>query len=303
MTHTGIECFLAISRHKTISAAAQSLYITQPSLSARLKVLEQEIGVPLFFRCKGSREMTLTRAGQEFYQLAVEYEELIRKMQRIGAPKTTTLRVSCFNSLGTYLLPAVYRQFLQRNPHISLQIQDMEMAAASQSILRGETDLAFTGGSVSDGQLRQVPVFSEPMVLICAADSVWQTSAVLTELPPQEEVFVQWSQEFTRWHQKVLGYAQPQICVSIMAQLRQFLEREGRWAIVPVSVAKGLASECRIRQLSCDLPLPHREISFLISAQRPVPALDAFLDCLQQVLMTYPEIKMIDDPTSTHYGF
>ena len=292
MTRTGIECFLAICRHKTVSAAAESLYITQPSLSARLKALEREIGVQLFYRSKGSREMLLTHTGQEFFQLAVQYEGLIQRMQQLGDPKKTTLRISCFNSLGTYLLPAVCRQFLQAT-QISLQIQDMEMAAAIQSILRGETDLAFTGGCISDGQLRQFPAFSEPMVLICAADSHLQASVTLSELPPQEEVFVQWSQDFARWHQKILGDSQPLIYVSIMAQLRQFLERGDRWAIVPVSVAKGLASECRIRQLNVDVPLPHREISCVVSSQRPVPALDSFLDCLRQVLATYPEINIL----------
>lgn len=293
MTHTGIECFLAICHHKTSSAAAQALYITQPSLSARLKVLEQEIGEKLFYRRKGSREMALTPAGQEFYQLAMEYEALIEKMHKLGNPQKTTLRISCFNSLGTYLLPTVYRLFLQTNPRISLQMQDMELAAASQSILQGETDLAFTAGHVSDSQLRQLPAFSEPMVLVCAADSQLQASVALSQLPPQEEVFVRWSSDFIRWHQKVLGNSQPQLCVSIMAQLRQFLEREGQWAIVPISVAKGLAAECNIRKLETEEPLPRREISFVVSAQRPVPALDAFLDCLRQVLTTYPEIEIL----------
>lgn len=293
MTQTGIECFLAICRYKTGSAAAQALYITQPSLSARLKLLEREVGVPLFYRGKGSREMVLTRVGQEFYQLAVQYEELINKMRSLGDPEKPTLRVSCFNSLGTYLLPTVYRLFLQKNPQISLQVQDMEMLAAGQSILRGETDLAFVAGHIADGQLRQLPAFSEPMVLICAADSKLCAPVALSELPPQEEVFVLWSHDFLRWHQKAFGNSQPQICVSIMAQLRQFLEREGRWAIVPISVAKGLAAECRVQQWETDLPLPRREISCVVSAQRPVSALDAFLDCLRQVLTTYPEFEIL----------
>lgn len=293
MTHTGIECFLAICRHKTGSAAAQSLYITQPSLSARLKVLEQEIGAQLFYRRKGSREMVLTSAGREFYQLAVQYEALMEKMHKLGHRENTTLRIACFNSLGTYLLPAVYKLFLESHPGISLQMQDMEMVAASQSILRGETDIAFTSGHVSDSQLRQIPAFSEPMVLICAADSQLQASAALSQLPEQEEVFVQWSGDFARWHRKVFGNSQPQISVSIMTQLRQFLEREDRWAIVPASVAKGLAEECRICQLKTGIPLPRREISCLVSSHRPVPALDAFLDCLRKVLTTYPEFEIL----------
>lgn len=293
MTHTGIECFLAIYRHKTGSAAAQSLFITQPSLSARLKVLEREVGAQLFYRCKGSREMVPTPAGREFYQLAVEYETLIKKMQKLGDSQKATLRISCFNSLGTYLLPTAYNLFLQTNPQISLQMQDMELAAASQSILQGETDIALTSAHVSDSHLRQIPAFSEPMVLICAANSQLPNPVALSALPPQEEVFVEWSYDFIYWHHKFLSKAQPQLCVSIMAQLRQFLAQENRWAIVPISVAKGLAAECNIRQLETDIPLPRREVSCLIGVQRPVSELDAFLDCLRQVLTTYPEIDIL----------
>lgn len=293
MTHTGIECFLAICRHKTGNAAAQALFITQPSLSARLTVLEKEVGKQLFYRRKGSREMVLTPAGEEFYHLALQYEAVIDKMHNLGQSPQTTLRISCFNSLGTYLFPAVYQLFLQTNPQISLQMQDMEIVAASQSVLQGETDLAFTAGSISDSRLQQIPVFSEPMQVICSSASQLQTPATLSELPSQEEVYVQWSHNFAQWHQRYLGDFHPQLCVSIMAQLRQFLEQKDRWAIVPLSVAKGLETECSIRYLETDLPLPRREVSYIINTQSQVPAGGAFLDCLRQVLMTYPEITVL----------
>lgn len=293
MTNTGIECFLAICRHKTGSAAAQSLFITQPSLSARLKVLEREVGVQLFYRQKGSREMTLTPAGREFYQLALQHEILVDKMHKLGASQPTTLRVSCFNSLGTYLLPSVYQLFLQTNPQINLQMQDMEIAVASQSILQGKTDLAFTTGTIFGSGLHQIPIFSEPMVMICSAASLLQTPVTLSLLPSQEEVYVQWSHSFSQWHQKFLEDSPPHLCVSIMAQLRQFLEQENRWAIVPLSVARGLEEECSIRYLETDIPLPRRNVSCVISSDSQVLAIKEFLDCLQQVLLTYPEIKSL----------
>lgn len=293
MTHAEIECFLAIYRHKTVSAAAQALYITQPSLSARLKALERQVGTQLFYRCKGSREMVPTQSGQEFYQLAVQYTKLIKRMQNLGNAKKNTLRVSCFNSLGTYLFPAVYKLFLQTNSQISLQTQDMQLTAACQSLLLDETDLVFTIGRVSDSQLRQVPIFSEPMVLICAADFQLQAPVSLSELSPQDEIFVRWSGAYARWHKKVFGNFQPQICVSIMAQLRQFLEEGDRWAIAPISVVKGLESECNIRQIETDVTMPRRQVSYVVRAERSVPALDAFLDCLRQVLTTCPEIEIL----------
>lgn len=293
MTQAGIECFLAICRHKTTVAAARALYITQPSLSARLKSLEQEVGVPLFYRSKGSREMQLTGTGLEFHRLALQYEALIDQMKTLGDEKKDTLRVACFSSLDTYLFVPVYRLFLQKYPQYSLQMQDVGSASMSQFILQGTSDVAFTVGRVFNNQLQRVPIFSEPMVLVCAADATLRAPAALTQLQPQKEIFVEWSSEFVYWHQEVLGYSHPAFCVSTMVQLQQFLEQENGWSIVPISVAKGLIAAGNIRQVETAFSLPHREIAYVVSSQRPVPALDAFLDCLRQVLTTYPEIELL----------
>ena len=293
MTNTGIECFLAICRHKTASAAARALYITQPSLSARLKILEQEVGAQLFYRNKGSREMQLTDVGHEFYQLAVQYESLINKMKQLGDEKKNTLRISCFSSLDTYFLPPVYRLFLHKYPQFSLQIQDVGNLSVTQGILRGETDIAFSTSSFSHSQIQRIPIFSEPMVLVCAADSVLQGPVTLSGLPPHNEILVGWSYEFISWHQEFFDNFQPQFRVSTMIQLRQFLEEEKGWSIVPLSVAKGLAAEGNIRQLDTDMLLPRRQTSCLVSIHRPVSALDAFLDCLRQELTNYPEFEIL----------
>lgn len=293
MTNTGIECFLAIYRHKTASAAARALYITQPSLSARLKTLEQEVGAQLFYRNKGSREMQLTNTGHEFYQLAVQYESLINKMKQLGDEKKNTLRISCFSSLDTYFLPPVYQLFLHKYPQFSLQIQDVGSMPPSQYLLQGTTDLAFTVGRIFNNQLRRVPIFSEPMVLVCAADSPIKAPAKLADLPLHKEIFVEWNYDFLCWHQDILSDALPPLVVSTMVQLQQFLEQEKGWSIVPLSVAKGLTAGGKLRQLETDLPLPRREIAYVVSTQRPVPALDAFEDCLRQVLADYPEFEIL----------
>ena len=63
MTHAGIECFLAVCRYKTGSRAAESLFITQSSLSTRLKALEKELGGPLFYRKQGGFSALLTHSS------------------------------------------------------------------------------------------------------------------------------------------------------------------------------------------------------------------------------------------------
>ena len=293
MTQTGIQCFLAICRHKTGSAAAQALYITQPSLSARLKLLEDSLGVSLFYRQKGSREMVLTPEGREFYPLALEYEALMDKMQNIGNHQLSNLRISSYNSLATYVLPAVYQRLLEQHPHFGLSIQDMELSAASRSILNGETDLAFTSGIVADSRLLQIPAFSEPMVLVCADKNRFSEPVMPNQLSLRDEVYVDWSNRFSQWHMRTLCPAHPQLCVSIMNHLQQFLSQGSRWAIVPVTVAAGLARELPLQQVKTGFALPRREVSCVVEAQAKLPVLDVFFDCLRQVLGTYPEIEIL----------
>ena len=66
MTNLDIETFWAVVQHGTMTAAAEALYITQPTLSMRIRALEERVGTPLFIRGKGQRRIRLTAAGQKF---------------------------------------------------------------------------------------------------------------------------------------------------------------------------------------------------------------------------------------------
>lgn len=294
MTHAGIECFLAVCRYKTGSRAAESLFITQSSLSTRLKALEKELGGPLFYRKQGCREMTLTAAGREFYDLAVQYETLLEKMQNICHKPDQILRVSSFNSIGTYLLTAVYERFMQTNPQIRLEIQDMELEAAIHSIQEDKTDLAFTCGRVKDSYFVQKPVFSEPMVLITSMVSAYREPVELHQLSLTDEVYIEWSSAFARWHQQMFGPDRAQICISIMAHLQKFIEQKQHWAIVPVSVAEGLEQEGVARRLETVFTLPCREVSCVTAAEgQNQSAVQAFLECLKEVIGEHPQITAV----------
>ena len=63
-----MECFLAVARLGNVSRAAEEMYLTQPTLTARLKGLEDDLGDQLFVRT--SRGMRLTEAGKEFLPYA-----------------------------------------------------------------------------------------------------------------------------------------------------------------------------------------------------------------------------------------
>ena len=285
MTDTGIEAFLAICRHRSISKAAAELFISQSSLSIRLQTLEKEIGCPLFFRSKGSHEMVLTEEGTRFYQLSLQYQEIVRSMRAVGA-KNSCLRVSAINSVATYLLPPVYEQFMKEQPGIHLEIQDMTMAAAYQKLIQGETDLAFTTDAPNGQQIQAEVILKEPMVLICAAKSDYPETIELCDLPIAHEVYVEWDRGFSDWHRNVWGAdAVPQIRLEIMSQLQMFIAKKDNWAVVPLSVADGLCA-AGIRRLAPAVPLPEREIYALQKRGSNIEAAQIFLNMARQLWHT-----------------
>ena len=74
--------FLAVAREQSISAAAESLHLTQPTLSTQLKALEEELGKQLLIRgSKGSRKVLLTEEGQILRKRAEEILSLVHRTE------------------------------------------------------------------------------------------------------------------------------------------------------------------------------------------------------------------------------
>ena len=79
MNNTDMETFWAVLEHGTLTAAAEALFITQPTLTNRIQALEAEVGAQLFRRGKGIRHIELTEAGQRFLPLAYRWQTLLEE--------------------------------------------------------------------------------------------------------------------------------------------------------------------------------------------------------------------------------
>lgn len=238
--------------------------------------------------------MMLTQMGKAFYDLAVQYEDITRRMQQLCHEQQRCLRVSSLNSLGNYLLPDIYERFIQEHPEVELQIQDMERESASRSLLAGTTDLAFISGVNTSEHLIQRPVFRESMVVICSDSVSLPDHVSVNDLVCHQEIHIEWSNMFEQWHRKTIGNMRPWLQVSIMVHLRQFMETKPCWAIVPMSIALGLKRECSVKIVETDFELPIRQISMLTLAEKNGDSyIDAFISCMKAVLSGYPGIESL----------
>ena len=99
MNHQSAKAFLAIVEHGSISAAADALYFSQPALSSYLSRLEEELGVRLFLRQKGSRKITLTPEGERFIPVAQEAVQLEKHLQEYRSScQQKTFRIGAAHS-------------------------------------------------------------------------------------------------------------------------------------------------------------------------------------------------------------
>ena len=104
--------FLAVAREQSISAAAQSLHLTQPTLSTQLKALEEELGKQLLVRgTKGSRKVTLTEEGMILRKRAEEILTLVNKAEEeIAHSDDTVVGTVSIGAGERHPLPNLQRQ-------------------------------------------------------------------------------------------------------------------------------------------------------------------------------------------------
>ncbi len=125
MNITQLKYFYAVATYRTVSLAAQHLYISQPSLSNAIKELEKEFEVSLFYRRYNG--MFLTPAGTKLFnstkELLTLYDEVERMMHHLGR-NTKQLRLGIPPMISSFIFADIYKNFILQNKDIELIITE-----------------------------------------------------------------------------------------------------------------------------------------------------------------------------------
>ena len=142
----------AIASETSFTRAAEILYISQPSLSKQVKVLENRLGILLINR--ENNEISLTEGGQLFLQYAERVlalcEESCRALNDLKNGDRGNLTVGASQTIGTYLMPRVLALFAQHYPQISLKVQVDSTRIIAKNVVDRNIDIAVVGGDVPD---------------------------------------------------------------------------------------------------------------------------------------------------------
>ena len=269
MNNTDMETFWAVLEHGTLTAAANALFITQPTLTNRIQSLETEVGAQLFHRKKGVRHIELTEAGQRFLPLAYRWQALLDETRGVAETASREfLRIGAVFSSNQYILPAAYRRFLRRKLPVALWVQTLRGSGydGAQTVARRELEMALMDG---DGffhpQLDVRPLCREETMVACSPNSPYGDVVSPKELDPANEIVVSWRKGVQDWRDHWFGLTtKPILYADSMQVVDSFLGNEMMWAIVPATAAQALETERKARICRCTDPPPDR-MSYLVT--------------------------------------
>ena len=142
----------AIASEKNFTRAAESLFVSQPSLSKQIKILENQLGIKLLNRKNNT--ISLTEAGKVFLQYAERIlalcEESCRAVNDIKTGDRGNLTVGASQTIGTYLMPRILALFAKNYPQINIKVQVDSTRLIAQNVVNREIDIAVVGGNIPE---------------------------------------------------------------------------------------------------------------------------------------------------------
>ncbi|MBD1874402.1 LysR family transcriptional regulator [Nodosilinea sp. FACHB-131] len=170
-----LRVFLAVAEHLHFTRAADSLYITQPAVSASIQTLEEEYGVKLFHRI--GRHIELTDAGEmlqiEAQKILDQVELTAQGLRELNDLQRGGLKVGSSLTVGNYWLPHKISHFKQQYPGISIHCTIANAEEIVSGTVSGLFDLGLVTGEVkaSLSQNLSVSMIGQDVVAIVVGQS------------------------------------------------------------------------------------------------------------------------------------
>ena len=171
MTLTELRYVVAVAEARHFGRAAERCFVSQPSLSASVKNLEEELGVRLFER--GKRGVFLTAAGEQIVaqaRRALEEAARVKTVARQGRdPLQGVLRLGIIHTVAPYLLPDLVGALRRGAPGMPLDVEENTTANLDRMLKAGELDAVILALPYDGPGIETVPLYEEVFRVVAPA--------------------------------------------------------------------------------------------------------------------------------------
>lgn len=229
-----LETFLAVAETLNLTKAAETLFVSQSTITHRLKKLEEELQYKLFLRQKGKRSIALTLRGEEFMSIARRWLALYQEMELLKNNVSRSLSIASVDSVILTELPPILRELSKKEYGINVTIQTEHTPQIYELVRKREADIGFVSAEAHLPEIETIPVFRQRYVLIRPCKEPGPEKQIHpSQLDPAYEIFEPWGHDYMKWHEYWWPTMTSHIRIDSLMALTNFLDDENYWSIVP----------------------------------------------------------------------
>ena len=304
MTLQQMEYIVALDKYRHFVLAAESCGVTQPTLSALIQKLEEELDVKIFNRDR--KQVTPTDIGEKIIRQARTALNEVYRIREVVADATSTtngnLRIGILPTIAPYLVPDLIHHFRKSFPNVNLYIDEKENESLVKDLELGNIDMAITTLPESSKGLLEIPVYVERFVAYFSEKCSKAQQFISKGEIPAEQIWI-----LKEGH--CLPHSGLNLCkngqfgnhiyqAGSIETLIRIVDKNGGYTIIPELHLRFLNDKQKEKVLPLQVnPPAQRQVSLLVKEDFVRERMmQAVLDVLQQII---PE-EMMDSRIKKH---
>lgn len=304
MTLQQMEYIVALDKYRHFVLAAESCGVTQPTLSALIQKLEEELDVKIFNRDR--KQVTPTDIGEKIIRQARTALNEAYRIREVVADETSTtngnLRIGILPTIAPYLVPDLIHHFRKSFPNVNLFIDEKENESLVKDLELGSIDMAITTLPESSKGLLEIPVYVERFVAYFSEKCSKAQQFISKGEIPAEQIWI-----LKEGH--CLPHSGLNLCkngqfgnhiyqAGSIETLIRIVDKNGGYTIIPELHLRFLNDKQKEKVLPLQVnPPAQRQVSLLVKEDFVRERMmQAVLDVLQQII---PE-EMMDNRIKKH---
>ena len=266
-----LEYIVALDKHRHFQRAAESCGVSQPTLSALIQKLEEELDLTLFDRKShpiaptDSGRAVIDQARVALFHIA-QLREMTRKEKDMNSG---TIRIGVIPTVAPYILPRLFKQMQQMFPQIELRAFELRTSVIIEQLRKAELDMAILATPLEQPDFLEIPLYYEKFAAyVSPTEELYQREDIVAQEMPTEHLWV--LKEGHCMRNQVFNFCQTKSSYSTTYEagsidtLIKIVDENGGYTVIPELHLPLLheAQQSHVRQLSA--PTPVREISLVI---------------------------------------
>ncbi|OKZ26483.1 MAG: LysR family transcriptional regulator [Bacteroides sp. 43_108] len=192
MTIQQMEYIVALDKYRHFVLAAEACGVTQPTLSAMVQKLEEELDVKIFNRDR--KNITPTSIGAKIISQAKIAINETTRIKELVADETSSmngsLRIGVLPTIAPYLVPDFIMHFRKNFPNVNLYIEEKETSSLIQQLRYGNIDIAVTVNTENHSDILEIPAYTEKFVAYLSGQCSKAQKMIENGGLPQEHMWI-----------------------------------------------------------------------------------------------------------------